>query len=45
MSKRKSRSAKIKGIYPPGNIFWYGRMVHGKRIQVGLDTSDYGERW
>jgi integrase len=43
MNKRKSRSGKIKGIYPRGNIFWYGRMVHGKRIQMSLDTGDYGE--
>ena len=43
MSKRKSQGGKIKGIYRRGNIFWYGRMVHGKRIQVSLHTSDYGE--
>jgi len=24
-------------------FFWYGRRVHGKRIQVSLDTSDYWE--
>jgi len=43
MNKRKSRSGKIRGIYQRGNIFWYGRMVSGKRIQVSLETSDYGE--
>jgi len=43
MSKRKSQGGKIKGIYQRGNIFWYGRMVRGKRIQVSLETSDYGE--
>jgi integrase len=43
MTKRKSQGGKIKGIYQRGNIFWYGRMVQGKRTQVSLDTSDYGE--
>ena len=43
MSKRKSQRGKIKGIYQRGNIFWYGRMVGSKRIQVSLQTSDYAE--
>jgi integrase len=43
MSKRKSQSGKIKGIYRRGNIFWYGRMVKGQRVQMSLGTSDYGE--
>ncbi|HEU5246164.1 MAG TPA: phage integrase N-terminal SAM-like domain-containing protein, partial [Candidatus Udaeobacter sp.] len=43
MSKRKSQSGKIKGIYPRGNIFWYSRMVKGQRVQMSLGTSDYGE--
>ena len=43
MSKRKSQSGKIKGIYQRGNTFWYGRMVNGKRIQRSLETDDYGE--
>jgi integrase len=43
MSKRKSQSGKIKGIYRRGNIFWYGRMVKGQRVQMSLGTNDYGE--
>jgi integrase len=43
MSKRKSQGGKIKGIYQRGNIFWYGRMVNGNRLQRSLGTSDYGE--
>jgi integrase len=43
MNKRKSQTGKIRGIYPRGNLFWYGRMVSGKRVQVSLETSDYGE--
>src|SRR6266487_1216620 len=43
MSKRKSRRAKIKGIYSRGNIFWYSRMVKGQRLQMSLGTADYGE--
>jgi len=43
MSKRKSQSGKIKGIYRRGNIFWYNRMVKGQRLQMSLGTSDYGE--
>jgi integrase len=43
MSKRKSQSGKIKGIYPRGNIFWYSRMVKGQRVQMSLETSDYAE--
>jgi integrase len=43
MKKRKSSGGKIPGIYQRGNIFWYTRMVHGKRIQVSLHTDDYGE--
>jgi len=43
MSKRKSQGGKIPGIYQRGNIFWYTRMVHGKRLQVSLHTVDYGE--
>lgn len=43
MSKRKSQSGKIKGIYQRGNIFWYSRMVKGQRAQMSLDTSDYAE--
>jgi integrase len=43
MGKGKSRGGKIRGIYRRGNIFWYGRMVHGKRVQLSLQTCDYGE--
>jgi len=43
MSKRKSQGKKIRGIYLRGNIYWYGRMVKGQRIQESLGTSDYGE--
>jgi integrase len=43
MKKRKSFGGKIKGIYQRGNIFWYTRMVHGKRAQVSLHTDEYGE--
>ena len=43
MKERKSSAGKIKGIYQRGNIFWYTRMVHGKRVQVSLHTDDYGE--
>jgi hypothetical protein len=43
MGKGKSRDGKIRGIYRRGNIFWYGRMVQGKRVQVSLQTTDYGE--
>src|SRR5437899_8039547 len=43
MSKRKSRRAKVRGIYSRGNIFWYNRMVKGQRLQMSLGTSDYSE--
>jgi integrase len=43
MSKRKSQSGKIKGIYPRGNLFWFSRMVKGQRVQMSLGTSNYGE--
>lgn len=43
MTKRKSQAGKIRGIYLRGNTYWYGRMVGGKRVQVSLGTSDYGE--
>src|SRR5689334_1803016 len=31
------------GIYQRGNIFWYGRMVAGQRVQMSWDTSDIGK--
>jgi integrase len=31
---------KVKGIVLRGNIYWYERMVDGKRFRVSLDTSD-----
>jgi integrase len=43
MSKRKSQTGKIKGIYQRGNTFWYSRMVKGQRVQMSLGTTDYGE--
>jgi len=41
--KRKSRAAKLRGIYRRGNIFWYARMENGRRTQISLGTSDYAE--
>jgi integrase len=43
MSKRKSQGKKFRGIYLRGNIYWYTRMVNGRRVQRSLDTTDYGE--
>src|SRR6266446_3258766 len=42
-AKRKSRAAKIRGIYQRGNIFWFARMENGRRTQISLGTSDYAE--
>jgi integrase len=41
--KSRSRAGKIRGIYLRGNIYWFGKMVNGKRKPVSLGTSDYGE--
>jgi site-specific recombinase XerD len=44
MSRRRgSRAGKIRGIYLRGNTFWFTRMENGRRTQVSLRTSDYGE--
>src|SRR6266480_3429843 len=43
MGKRKSRGKKSRGIYLRGNIYWYQRMVNGRRVQCSLGTTDYGE--
>jgi site-specific recombinase XerD len=43
VNRTSSRAAKIKGIYQRGNIFWYARMESGRRTQVSLGTSDYGD--
>jgi site-specific recombinase XerD len=42
-TKRSSRAGKIRGIYRRSNIFWFARMVDGRRTQVSLKTSDYAE--
>ena len=42
-AKTLSRAKKIRGIYQRGNIFWFARMQNGRRTQVSLRTSDYGE--
>src|SRR5436190_6372889 len=43
MGKRKSRGKKSRGIYLRGNIYWYQRMVNGRRVQCSLGTTDYRE--
>jgi integrase len=43
MRRRKSQEKKFRGIYLRGNIYWYQRMVNGRRIQASLGTSDYAE--
>jgi hypothetical protein len=34
---------RICGIYLPGEIYWFGKMVDGRRSIVSLETRDYGE--
>ena len=41
--KASSRATKIRGIYQRGNIFWYTRMEEGRRVQVSLNTDDFGQ--
>jgi integrase len=43
MSKRKSRGKESRGIYLRDNIYWYQRMVNGRRVQCSLGTTDFGE--
>ena len=42
-AKRASRAGKIRGIFRRGNIFWFAKMIDGRRIQVSLNTSEYAE--
>ena len=43
VAKSRSRTAKIKGIYQRGNVFWFTRTVQGRRIQVSLETTEYAK--
>ena len=42
-TNRTPQHRKIRGIYRRGNIFWLGHMREGRRMQLSLGTSDYGE--
>src|SRR5205807_5127321 len=34
---------RIRGIYLRGEIYWFGKMVNGRRSIVSLETRDYAE--
>jgi hypothetical protein len=34
---------RIRGIYFRGEIYWFGKMVNGRRSSVSLETRDYAE--
>ena len=34
---------RIRGIYLRGEIYWFGKMVKGRRSIVSLETRDYAE--
>jgi integrase len=33
---------KMRGLYRRGKIFWYSKMVEGRRTQISLSTEDQG---
>lgn len=34
---------KIRGLYRRGDIYWFGKQVHGRRSLLSLGTRDYVE--
>jgi hypothetical protein len=34
---------RIRGIYLRGEVYWFGKMVNGRRSIVSLETRDYAE--
>jgi hypothetical protein len=34
---------RIRGIYLRGEVYWFGKMVRGRRSVVSLETRDYAE--
>jgi site-specific recombinase XerD len=34
---------RIRGIYLRGEIYWFGKMVNGRRSIISLETRDYAE--
>jgi integrase len=43
MSKTSASRSAVKGIYRRGKIYWFAKMVAGKRNFVSLETEDLAE--
>ncbi len=38
--KKSNGEPRITGMYKRGNVYWFTRMVEGRRVQVSLETTD-----